>query len=145
MADKILVLSDGIPVQIGTPYKLWRNPAHPFVAETIAGLQTIKGVVHGDQIVTAFGNLPWQNLRNHPAKIDGQKIALGIRSHEIGVSYDQGQCPIEDIRFDGQHWSGLIRKGEAQLRVCLPSKQENLVPGMLVNLSFTNVEATAYN
>lgn len=146
MADKILVLSDGVAVQMGTPYELWRDPTHPFVAETIAGLQTIQGVIQGDQVVTDFGELPWQNLRNPPVKVDGQKIALGLRSSEIGVSYDQGQCTIEDVRFDGQHWSGLIREGDAKLRVNLPSAPEqNLVAGTPVNLSFTNAKATAYN
>ena len=146
MADKILVLSDGKPVQFGTPYELWRTPIHPFVAETIAGLQTLQGVINGDQIVTAFGDLPWRSLRNPPAKIDGQEVTLGLRSSDIGVSCGQGKYPIEDVRFNGKHWSGLIRQENAQLRVNLPSDQEeSLVPGTLVNLSFTNAEATAYN
>lgn len=146
MADKILVLSDGVPVQLGTPYELWRDPAHAFVAETIAGLQTITGIIQGDQIVTDFGDLPWQNVRNPPAKVEDEEIAVGLRSTDISVSFNQGQCVIEDIRFDGQHWSGLIRKGQAQLRVTLPSDpDQNLVAGMHVNLSFTNAEATAYN
>lgn len=146
MADKILVLSDGVPVQIGTPYELSQNPTHPFVAETIAGLQTIKGVIRGDQIVTDFGDLPWQNVKNPPEKVDAQEISLGLCSSDIVVSYNQGQCSLEDIRFDGQHWSGLIRKGNAQLRVNLPSDTEqNFVAGTPVNLSFTNAQATAYN
>lgn len=150
MADKILVLAEGVAVQIGTPHELWRTPAHPFVAETIAGLQSIVGVIRGDQVVTAFGNIPWQNLRNPPPKIDGQDIALGVRGSDIGVSWDlslgQGHHRIEDIRFDGQHWSGLIRAEETELRVSLPMPpKETAEPAAMVNLSFTDVEATAYN
>lgn len=146
MADHILVLSHGSAVQIGTPHELWQNPAHPFVAETIAGLQTIHGVIDGERIITAFGDLPRANLLNPPAQQDGAEIVFGVRSADIGVRYGQGQHLIEDVRFDGQHWSGLIREGKAQLRVSLPSDQEqNLATGTQVNLSFTRTKAIAYN
>jgi iron(III) transport system ATP-binding protein len=146
MADKILVLSDGVAVQMGTPYELWRNPTHPFVAETIAGLQTIQGVIKATKLSPILASCHGRTCEIHRQKVDGQKIALGLRSSEIGVSYDQGQCTIEDVRFDGQHWSGLIREGDAKLRVNLPSAPEqNLVAGTPVNLSFTNAKATAYN
>ena len=47
MADRILVLVDGVAVQLDTPDALWKNPAHRFVAETIAGLQSLEGQVEG--------------------------------------------------------------------------------------------------
>ena len=61
MADRILVLVDGKAVQLDAPEMLWREPAHRFVAETIAGLQTLRGTVSADCITTAFGRLPIRN------------------------------------------------------------------------------------
>ena len=156
MADRILVLVDGVAVQLDTPDALWKNPAHRFVAETIAGLQSLEGQVEGDHIVTAFGNLPRANLGRAGNLSGGESIELGVRGSTIAVNrlrnrgdgvnppQHKGAHAVEDIRFDGTHWTALVRSGHQQLRIVL-SPEQTLCPGDHVELHFANTEAVAYN
>ena len=156
MADRILVLVDGVAVQLDTPDALWKNPAHRFIAETIAGLQSLEGQVEGDHIVTAFGNLPRANLGRAGNLSGGESIELGVRGSTIAVNrlrnsgdgvnppQHQEAHAVEDIRFDGTHWTALVRSGHQQLRIVL-SPEQTLRPGDHVELHFANTEAVAYN
>lgn len=156
MADQILVLVDGVAVQLDTPEALWKNPAHRFIAETIAGLQTLEGQVRGDHIVTAFGNLPRANLSRAGSLKVGETIELGIRGSTITVTglndgggdiepTQQGRrYAVDDLRFDGTHWTALVRSAHQQLRIVV-SPKSRLRNGDRVALSFTRAEATAYN
>ncbi len=150
MADQILVLSEGRMVQSGSPHELWQTPAHPFVAESLGGMQSLQGQIAGDQIVTAFGNLPWKNLLNPPPQVEGESIVFGVRGSDIDLvteadpSRSAPPLTVEDVRFDGQSWSALIRSGDDRLKVTLNNDQA-LTPAASVNLSFTHTQAVAYN
>ncbi|MCH1596954.1 MAG: ABC transporter ATP-binding protein [Pseudomonadales bacterium] len=156
MADRILVLVDGVAVQLDTPQALWKNPAHRFIAETIAGLQSLTGQVEGHHIVTTFGNLPIANLRSNGNLTSGETVELGIRGSTITAARFENEGDdthpartrkthaIEDIRFDGQYWTALVRSEHQQLRIVL-NPEHRLRPGDRVELRFTNAEAVAYN
>lgn len=155
MADRILVLVDGVAVQLDTPEALWKNPAHRFIAESIAGLQSLKGQVDGQYIVTAFGALPIRNLSDVGNLAAGKPIELGIRGSTIAVtrfdadddihpSQPRNAYAVDDIRFDGTHWTALIRSEHEQLRIVIDPKSL-LRPGDLVALRFTNTEAVVYS
>ena len=152
MADRILVLVDGVVVQLDTPEALWKNPAHRFIAESIAGLQSRKGQVEERQIVTAFGDLPLANLRHKGNLAVGESVELGIRGSTIAVTdFEDGDPPqplsayaVDDIRFDGTHWTALVRSGRQQLRIVVSPKSQ-LRPGDRVALRFTNAEAVVYS
>jgi hypothetical protein len=51
---------------------------------------------------------------------------------------------VDDIRFDGMHWTALVRSGRQQLRVVV-SPKSRLRSGDRVALRFTNAEAVVYN
>jgi iron(III) transport system ATP-binding protein len=156
MADRILVLVDGVAVQLDTPQALWKNPAHRFIAETIAGLQSLTGQVEGHHIVTTFGYLPIANLRSNGNLTSGETVELGIRGSTITAARFENEGDdthpartrkthaIEDIRFNGQYWTALVRAEHQQLRIVL-NPEHRLRPGDRVELRFTNAEAVAYN
>ena len=152
MADRILVLVDGVAVQLDTPEALWKSPAHRFIAETIAGLQSVRGLVEAHHIVTPFGELPLANLRHNGNLAIGESIELGIRGSTIAVTgFEDGDPPqplsayaVDDIRFDGMHWTALVRSGRQQLRIVVSPKSQ-LRPGDRVALRFTNAEAVVYS
>ena len=148
MADRILVLVEGEAVQLDTPQALWQQPAHRFVAETIAGLQTLRGKVIGDQIATAFGKLAIDAVSRANELTDGQAITLGVRGSSVGIADEVTEraaySAVEDIRFDGMHWTALVKHEDQQLRFVLDHKSQ-VQAGSQVALSFTDVEAVLYS
>jgi iron(III) transport system ATP-binding protein len=148
MADRILVLVEGEAVQLDTPQALWQQPAHRFVAETIAGLQTLRGKVIGDHIATAFGKLAIDAVSGANELTDGQAITLGVRGSSVGIADEVTEraaySAVEDIRFDGMHWTALVKHEDQQLRFVLDHKSQ-VQAGSQVALSFTDVEAVLYS
>jgi len=92
MADRIVIMKDGIVQQIGKPMELYEHPANKFVAGFIGSPQmnfyNVK--LEGNQIVFEDGNRikilddMVEKLKEH-----GEKMILGIRG--------------EDIKFDSQN------------------------------------------
>ena len=148
MADRILALVEGETVQFDTPEALWKQPAHRFVAETIAGLQTLRGRVAGDYIVTAFGKLAADRVRGAAALTNGQAVTLGVRGSSVSITEEVTEpaacAAVEDIRFDGMHWTALVKHEDQQLRFVLDHKSQ-VQTGGLVALSFTDADAILYS
>ncbi len=85
MADKIVILKDGVIEQQGSPLDVYDRPNNLFVASFIGSpsMNLIKGTVHKGNMLTADGTkikLP----AGHKAK-DGQDIVFGIRPEHIEV------------------------------------------------------------
>ena len=151
MADRILVLVEGIAVQLGTPEDLWRSPQDAFVAQTIAGLQSLQGTVQGETVQTLFGAVPMQRIINHDDKAfnprtlkEGATVTLGLRAHTLALKAARGPGVISDRRFLGQRYLTLVTLGDQQLRV-ETAEQEALPIGTLVEINFASVEALIYS
>jgi multiple sugar transport system ATP-binding protein len=85
MADKIVILRDGVIEQQGSPLDVYDRPNNLFVASFIGSpsMNMIKGTVSKGNLITADGSkikLP----AGHKAK-DGQDIVFGIRPEHIEV------------------------------------------------------------
>jgi multiple sugar transport system ATP-binding protein len=79
MADKIVVMHDGIVEQIGAPLELYDRPANLFVAGFIGSpaMNFLKGHLQGGRFVAQDGTtLP---VTVPPAASDGQAVVYGIR------------------------------------------------------------------
>jgi len=85
MADKIVVLHDGIIEQIGAPLELYDRPANLFVAGFIGSpaMNFIRGRVEEGVFRTAKGvTLPLPPTAN-PASLGGRELVYGIRPEHI--------------------------------------------------------------
>ncbi len=85
MADKIVILRDGIIEQVGTPLDVYDHPVNLFVASFIGSpsMNLIKGVVAKDHVLTEGGvKLPLP--KTHGGKI-GQKVVYGIRPEHMSL------------------------------------------------------------
>jgi len=86
MADKIVVLHDGIVEQVGTPLELYDRPSNLFVAGFIGSpaMNMFKGVIRGGaapHFEAADGTkLP---LTSAPATSDGREAVYGIRPEHL--------------------------------------------------------------
>jgi multiple sugar transport system ATP-binding protein len=85
MADKIVILRDGIIEQEGTPMDVYDHPTNLFVAQFIGSpsMNLIKGVADKTHVLTADGiKLPLP--KTHGAK-PGQDVIYGIRPEDLDV------------------------------------------------------------
>ena len=90
MADKIVVMHDGIVEQIGAPLELYDRPTNLFVAQFIGSpaMNILKGRLQGGRFVTEGGIfLP---VANAPAASDGRPIIYGIRPEHFILDESNG-------------------------------------------------------
>jgi len=79
MADKIVVMHDGVVEQIGAPLELYDRPANLFVAGFIGSpaMNFLNGRLQGGRFLAEDGTaLP---VANAPASSDGRPVVYGIR------------------------------------------------------------------
>jgi multiple sugar transport system ATP-binding protein len=94
MADRIVVMHDGIVEQIGTPLELYDSPANLFVAGFIGSpaINLIRGTLRRDGgrnwVATEAGvDLP---LNGAASGQDGQAVVYGIRPEHLAPSDSDG-------------------------------------------------------
>jgi multiple sugar transport system ATP-binding protein len=93
LADRIVVMHDGIIEQIGTPLELFDRPGNLFVAQFIGSpsMNVFEGKLHsvdGKFVVDALG-VNWPVERVSQGR-DGQAVSYGIRPGDISLK-DSGQ------------------------------------------------------
>src|SRR5271157_2861433 len=94
MADKIVVMHDGIVEQIGTPLELYDRPDNLFVAGFIGSpaMNFIPGALRRENgaafVEVAEGIRLAVSLRDNGA--DGQKVIYGVRPEHFDVASDGG-------------------------------------------------------
>ena len=85
MADKIVILRDGVIEQQGTPLEVYDRPNNLFVAQFIGSpsMNLIAGKAQGGHVVTASGTkLPLP--KSHKASM-GQQVIYGIRPEDLAL------------------------------------------------------------
>jgi multiple sugar transport system ATP-binding protein len=84
MADRIVVMNEGLIQQIGTPDEVYRFPINVFVATFIGAptMNLIKAKYLKQAIVFANG---YQVMLPKPLKFQGQDILVGIRPDDMDV------------------------------------------------------------
>src|SRR5579859_1052370 len=86
MADKIVVMHDGIVEQMGTPLELYDRPENQFVAGFIGSpaMNFLKGHIRVNGVATFEGpngvKLP---LKTAPAASDGKPVVYGVRPEHL--------------------------------------------------------------
>ncbi|HET7864997.1 MAG TPA: sn-glycerol-3-phosphate ABC transporter ATP-binding protein UgpC [Burkholderiaceae bacterium] len=121
MADRIVVMHDGVVEQIGTPLQLYDQPANLFVAQfigspamnVIAG--SLRGSGHGTAVEAAGGTL-WP-VRPQVGGTPGQAVHYGIRPGDIHLGApDTGiAARVIVVEPTGADTELLLQVGEAQV------------------------------
>jgi len=124
MADRIVVMHDGIVEQIGTPLELFDHPGNLFVAQFIGSpsMNVLKGTLRqadGREWVEAQGH-HWPSL-THVQAHDGQSVRYGVRPTDISVSTSGNGIPAKVIVVEptGAETELLLEVGGAQLVVVM--------------------------
>lgn len=106
-ADKVVVMSDGEVVQIGTPTELFEKPAHTFVGYFIGspGMNVLPAEIKGDK---AFIGRHEIKLANEYKAATG-KMEIGIRPEFISLSNDPTDLPIKINRVEDVGHYKIVR------------------------------------
>jgi multiple sugar transport system ATP-binding protein len=124
MADRIVVMHDGIVEQIGTPLELFDRPRNLFVAQFIGS--PAMNVLEGKLKIGADGNwVQAQGQAWHAPRLargaDGQPVHYGMRPTDIRVSTQGPGIPATVVVVEptGAETELLLQVGDAKLVVVL--------------------------
>ncbi|MFM2391993.1 MAG: sn-glycerol-3-phosphate transporter ATP-binding protein UgpC [Pseudomonadota bacterium] len=123
MADRIVVMHDGIVEQIGTPLELFDRPGNLFVAQFIGSpaMNVVKGTLRhrdGQCVVEAQGSIwPAGPVRGR----DGQAVHYGIRPGDIGLGPAGQGTPAQVVVVEptGAETELVLQVGSEQLIMVL--------------------------
>ncbi len=133
MADRIVVMHDGIIEQIGTPLELYDSPRNLFVAGFIGSpaMNFLKGAAKGDGSIEIGGTrLPFGGKHT---VADGQPVVYGIRPEHLELANDGFPAKIAVIEPTGSETMVVVRMGETEV-VALFRERHQFAPGQTVHL-----------
>ena len=118
MADRIVVMNQGVIEQIGTPEEVYRRPVTAFVADFVGKMSFFPGRVTGPGKVQIAGyELSCDDDRGMAA---GSPVSLGLRPEEVRVrGVEPGdanavEVVVDDLEFVGSFYRArLLPGGEA--------------------------------
>jgi len=137
MADKIVVMHDGIVEQVGSPLELYDKPANLFVGGFIGSpaMNMIKGRLDPEnpiRFIAADGTaLP---VANPPDSAKGRDLVYGLRPEYI--SLDAGGLPGEIVVIEptGYETHLTLKFGGSDLN-CVFRERVNARPGESLNVA----------
>jgi multiple sugar transport system ATP-binding protein len=134
MADKIVVMHDGIVEQIGAPLELYDRPANTFVAGFIGSpsMNLIKGFVQGNQFHTEGGAfLPLPTSIN---VTDGAPLIYGMRPEHLRVDPQGIEAEVVLIEPTGSETQVVVSLGGQEVTGVF-RERITAVPGDHIRLS----------
>jgi iron(III) transport system ATP-binding protein len=113
MADRIVVMNQGVIEQVGTPTNIYREPDTLFVADFIGAMNQVEGRINGDNSVS-IGELSFTS-RNHGLASDAPVVAairpedivpqgMGDYSSSDSNAENSLEVEIESMEFLGSFW-----------------------------------------
>ncbi|MBX5142240.1 sn-glycerol-3-phosphate ABC transporter ATP-binding protein UgpC [Rhizobium lentis] len=137
MADKIVVMHDGIVEQIGSPLELYDRPANLFVGGFIGS--PAMNMIHGrldpenpSQFVAANGTrLP---VSNPPASATGRDLVYGLRPEYISLDANGLPAEIVVIEPTGYETHLTVRLGGSDVS-CVFRERVDARPGEAIRVA----------
>lgn len=118
MADKIVVMHDGVVEQMGTPLQLYDKPANQFVGGFIGspGMNFLKGKLKSNGSAGFEGpngvQLP---LKSAPANSEGQPAVYGVRPEHFTIADDGVEAEIVVVEPTGSETQVFAKLGGEQV------------------------------
>jgi multiple sugar transport system ATP-binding protein len=149
MADRIVVMHDGIVEQIGTPLELYDRPGNLFVAQFIGSpaMNVIQGTLRqsgGESWVEALGQR-WPAAAS-ASGADGQAVHYGVRPSDIVPEASGTGVPATVVVVEptGAETELLVEVGEAKFIVVIHGRT-TAQPGDTVHLRIAGASAHLFS
>jgi multiple sugar transport system ATP-binding protein len=114
MADRIVVMHDGIVEQIGTPLELFDRPGNLFVAQFIGSpsMNVFEGVVRGGAVEALGARWP---LPAGLGVAEGRKVHYGVRPSDLAFGGQAASAKVVVVEPTGAETELLVEVGGQQL------------------------------
>jgi multiple sugar transport system ATP-binding protein len=136
MADRIVVMHDGLVEQIGAPLELYDRPHNLFVAGFIGS--PAMNFLNGH--IRANGRLQFESdggvllpLAGAPDASDGRKVVYGIRPEHFVIAEDGAQAQVQVIEPTGSELQVVARLGGANV-IAVFRERHAFKPGDAIRL-----------
>ena len=149
MADRIVVMNQGVIEQIGTPIEIYREPSTLFVADFVGAMNLIEGKASSNNSVKV-GDATFTS-REHNLQMDSP-IIVAIRPEDI-VPHGEGtssqgvfetgdtenifDAAVEDMEFLGSFWRVSLNNSDFGDAVLIADMSINAVRLMAVEIGKT--------
>jgi multiple sugar transport system ATP-binding protein len=136
MADKIVVMHDGLVEQIGAPLDLYDRPDNLFVAGFIGSpaMNMIKGHVRANGSATFEGNggvkFP---LGAAPADSDGRSTIYGVRPEHFALADDGAEAEVQVIEPTGSELQVVAKMSGTDI-IAVFRERHQFKPGEKIRL-----------
>jgi multiple sugar transport system ATP-binding protein len=136
MADKIVVMHDGLVEQIGEPLDLYDRPDNLFVAGFIGSpaMNFLKGTIRANGSLVFEGpggaRLP---LTGVPAEFNGRAAIYGVRPEHFTLAEDGAEAEIQVIEPTGSETQVFAKFGEQEI-VAVFRERHQFAPGEKIRL-----------
>ena len=135
MADKIVVMQDGLVEQYGSPLELFDRPANTFVAGFLGSpsMNMLKGTfVGGDSAMVDVDGVMLPAGDGHSAS-PGQEVVFGIRPEHLALS-DQGiEAIVSVIETTGSETLAFLKFRDHDM-VAVFRERHHFEPGQVIHL-----------
>ncbi|MEW6255820.1 MAG: sn-glycerol-3-phosphate ABC transporter ATP-binding protein UgpC [Pseudomonadota bacterium] len=139
MADKIVVMHDGVVEQIGAPLDLYDRPANQFVAGFIGSpaMNFIKGRIAEQGRTFLCDGGAELSLDGVPGGKGGQKAVYGLRPEHIRITPEGAAAQVIVVEPTGSEILVVARLGgaEGQEISCLFRERLSINPGEVIHIA----------
>jgi multiple sugar transport system ATP-binding protein len=131
MADRIVVMRDGMVAQIGTPLELYDRPSNAFVAGFIGSpaMNFVPGRIAGGTFSGEAGL-----VCPAPGIADAADVLCGVRPTRLAIGADGAPATVKVIEPTGEETQVIARLGTTDLTL-LSNERLALKPGAEIRLS----------
>ncbi|MDP1647367.1 MAG: sn-glycerol-3-phosphate ABC transporter ATP-binding protein UgpC [Rubrivivax sp.] len=145
MADRIVVMHDGIIEQIGTPLELFDHPANLFVAQFIGSpaMNVFDGTVRGGAVEALGTRWPLPSAVATVAA-QGQAVHYGIRPTDLMLADSGIAGQVVVVEPTGAETELLLQLGDAQL-VMVMHGRTTAQPDQTVHLALDAEKAHVFD
>jgi iron(III) transport system ATP-binding protein len=146
MADRIVVMNQGVIEQVGTPTNIYREPDTLFVADFIGAMNQVEGRTNGDNSVS-IGELNFAS-RNHGLATDTPVVAairpedivpqgMGDYSSSDSDAENSLEMEIEDMEFLGSFWRVSLKNSALGAAALMADMSINAIRSLEVKTGST--------
>jgi len=135
MADRIVVMRDGIVEQTGAPLDLYDTPANTFVAGFIGSpaMNMLPGVVRREGANASVTLGAGTTLPVQGAPDAGREVLYGIRPEHLDLADDGFEAEVVVIEPTGSETQLFARLGEQEI-VAIFRERHEFAPGQKIRL-----------
>jgi multiple sugar transport system ATP-binding protein len=135
MADRIVVMHDGIVEQIGTPLELFDRPGNLFVAQFIGSpaMNVFKGTVQNGQVAALGASWPMPPTVKPVA--DGTSVHYGVRPGDLELADSGIPAQVVVVEPTGAETELLLQIGDQKFTLVMHGRTD-VQPNDTVHLKF---------